>query len=144
MKNVVALQGTAMTQDQINLLKKLRVKVILCLDNDNAGLIATVNNGEELVKNDVETYVVRLSGEKDPDEYIIANGGEAFSKNVDDPLTFFEFKMNYLKQNKDLNNVEDLSAYINDVLITTKIVNGFFNFFRRYQFALCNPKPIFS
>ena len=116
LKNVVALQGTAMTQDQINLLKKLRVKVILCLDNDNAGLIATVNNGEELVKNDVETYVVRLSGEKDPDEYIIANGGEAFSKNVDDPLTFFEFKMNYLKQNKDLNNVEDLSAYINDVL----------------------------
>lgn len=116
LKNVVALQGTAMTQDQINLLKKLRVKVILCLDNDNAGLIATVNNGEELVKNDVETYVVRLSGEKDPDEYIIANGGEAFSKNVEDPLTFFEFKMNYLKQNKDLNNVEDLSAYINDVL----------------------------
>ena len=116
LKNVVALQGTAMTQDQINLLKKLRVKVILCLDNDNAGLIATVNNGEELVKNDVETYVVRLTGEKDPDEYIIANGGEAFSKNVDDPLTFFEFKMNYLKQNKDLNNVEDLSAYINDVL----------------------------
>lgn len=116
LKNVVALQGTAMTQDQINLLKKLRVKVILCLDNDNAGLIATVNNGEELVKNDVETYVVRLSGEKDPDEYIIANGGEAFSKNIDDPLTFFEFKMNYLKQNKDLNNVEDLSAYINDVL----------------------------
>ena len=36
-KNVVALQGTAMTSDQINLLKKLRVKVILCLDNDNAG-----------------------------------------------------------------------------------------------------------
>ena len=31
-KNVVALQGTAMTQEQINLLKKLRVKVILCLD----------------------------------------------------------------------------------------------------------------
>lgn len=116
LKNVVALQGTAMTQEQINLLKKLRVKVILCLDNDNAGLIATVNNGEELVKNDVETYVVRLSGEKDPDEYIIANGGEAFIKNVENPLSFFEFKMNYLKQNKDLNNVEDLSAYINDVL----------------------------
>ena len=115
-KNVVALQGTAMTQEQITLLKKLRVKVILCLDNDNAGLLATVNNGEELVKNDIETYVIRLSGEKDPDEYILANGAEAFIYNVNNPLTFFEFKLNYLKQNKDLNNVEDLSAYINDVL----------------------------
>ena len=116
LKNVVALQGTAMTQEQINLLKKLRVKVILCLDNDNAGLIATVNNGEELIKNDVETYVIRLSGQKDPDEYILANGSDAFLENVNKPLSFFEFKMNYLKQNKDLNNVEDLSSYINDVL----------------------------
>ena len=115
-KNVVALQGTAMTQEQISLLKKLRVKVILCLDNDNAGLIATVNNGEELIKNEVETFVIRLSGQKDPDEYILANGSEAFLENVNNPLTFFEFKMNYLKQNKDLNNVEDLSSYINDVL----------------------------
>ena len=115
-KNVVALQGTAMTSDQINLLKKLRVKVILCLDNDNAGLMATVANGEELVKNGVETYVIRLSGEKDPDEYIIANGSEAFLENVNNPLTFFEFKMNYFKQNKNLDNVEDLTEYINDVL----------------------------
>ncbi len=116
LKNVVALQGTAMTGEQIQLLKKLRVKVILCLDNDNAGLMATVNNGEELVKNDIETYVIRLSGKKDPDEYILANGGESFRDNVNNPLTFFEFKMNYLKQNKDLNNVEDLTTYINDVL----------------------------
>ncbi len=115
-KNVVALQGTAMTSDQINLLKKLRVKVILCLDNDNAGLMATVANGDELVKSGVETYVIRLSGEKDPDEYIIANGSEAFLENVNNPLTFFEFKMNYFKQNKNLDNVEDLTDYINDVL----------------------------
>lgn len=115
-KNVVALQGTAMTAEQIHLLKKLRVKVILCLDNDNAGLLATVANGDELVKNEVDTYVIRLSGQKDPDEYILANGGEAFAENVSNPLTYFEFKMSYLKQNKDLNNVEDLSNYINEVL----------------------------
>ena len=115
-KNVVALQGTAMTSDQINLLKKLRVKVILCLDNDNAGLMATVANGDELVKNGIETYVIRLSGEKDPDEYIIANGSDAFLENVNNPLTFFEFKMNYFKQNKNLDNVEDLTEYINNVL----------------------------
>jgi len=116
LKNVVALQGTAMTENQISLLKKLRVKVILCLDNDNAGLLATVNNGDELVKHGVETYVIRLSEQKDPDEYILANGKEAFLNNYENPLTFFEFKMSYLKQNKNLDKVEDLTAYINDVL----------------------------
>jgi len=114
--NVVALQGTAMTTEQISLLKKLRAKVILCLDNDNAGLLATANNGEELVKNGVETFVIRLSGEKDPDEYIVANGKEAFLENLEHPLTFFEFKMNYFKQNKDLSKVEDLADYVNAVL----------------------------
>ena len=115
-KNVVALQGTALTKDQINLLKKLRVKIILCLDNDNAGEMATMTNGELLEKENVPISVIRLSGEKDPDEYIIANGVEAFIDNVKNPMTFFDFKMNYLKNNKDLNNSVDLANYINDVL----------------------------
>ncbi len=115
-KNVVALQGTALTKDQINLLKKLRVNVILCLDNDSAGEMATTANGELLEKENVPISVIRLSGEKDPDEYIIANGVEAFIDNVKNPMTFFDFKMSYLKNNKDLNNSVDLANYINDVL----------------------------
>lgn len=115
-KNVVALQGTAMTNEQIALLKKLRCKIILCLDNDNAGLNATLVNGEELIKNELDVYVIRLSGEKDPDEYILKNGIESFKVNVDKPLSFFEFKMNSLKQNKNLDSIEDLTDYINDVL----------------------------
>lgn len=115
-KNVVALQGTAMTKNQIELLKKLRVKVILCLDNDNAGLLATVNNGEMLVKEGVLVFVIRLSGQKDPDEYILANGIQAFLDNLKKPLSFFEFKINYLKNGKDLSNSLDLAQYINDVL----------------------------
>ena len=115
-KNVVALQGTAMTKNQIELLKKLRVKVILCLDNDNSCLLATVNNGEMLVKEGVLVFVIRLSGQKDPDEYILANGIQAFLDNLKKPLSFFEFKINYLKNGKDLSNSLDLAQYINDVL----------------------------
>ena len=115
-KNVVALQGTAMTKEQIELLKKLRVEVILCLDNDNAGLIATLNNGKELEDNNIPIAVVRLSGEKDPDEYIVANGKDAFIDNLNHALSYFEFKMNYLKQNRDLEKIEDQSEYIKEVL----------------------------
>ena len=122
-KNVVALCGTALTKDQITLLKKLRVNVILCLDNDNAGELATMNNGELLEKDNVPISVIRLSGEKDPDEYIIANGIDAFKDNLKNPITFFDFKMNYYKNNKDLNNSVDLANYINDVLKDLKNSN---------------------
>lgn len=114
--NVVALQGTALTKEQINLLKKLRVKVILCLDNDNAGELATLNNGNMMVHEGLDVDVIRLSGEKDPDEYILKNGIDAFKENIKNPINFFEFKMNYLKKNKNLNNSEELALYINDVV----------------------------
>ncbi len=115
-KNVVALQGTALTKEQINLLKKLHVKVILCLDNDNAGETATLSNGEQLVKEGLEVYVIRLSGEKDPDEYILANGIEAFKNNIASSMTYFDFKVNYFKKNKDLSKTNDLALYVNQVL----------------------------
>lgn len=115
-KNVIALQGTALTKEQIELIKKLRTKVILCLDNDNAGEIATLNNGKILEEQGLEVFVVRISGEKDPDEYILKNGVEAFLENLKEPLTFFDFNIAYLKKNKNLSNSNDLADYINKVL----------------------------
>lgn len=115
-KNVVALQGTALTKEQINLLKKLHSKVILCLDNDSAGENATLSNGEAMIKEGLEVYVIRLSGQKDPDEYVLANGIEAFKNNLVNPMTYFDFKVNYLKKNRDLSKTNDLAMYVNQVL----------------------------
>src|SRR5699024_9602683 len=47
-KNVVALMGTALTKSVLDLLKNLRCQIILCLDNDDAGLNATLKNGDIL------------------------------------------------------------------------------------------------
>ena len=115
-KNVVALQGTALTKEQINLLKKLHSKVILCLDNDSAGENATLSNGEAMIEEGLEVYVIRLSGRKDPDEYVLANGIEAFKNNLVNPMTYFDFKVNYLKKNRDLSKTNDLAMYVNQVL----------------------------
>lgn len=115
-KNVVALQGTAMTKDQIYLLKKLRCKIILCLDNDQAGELATITNGNLLVNEHIELGIIRLTGEKDPDEYILKEGIDSFKENLKNPINYFDFKMNYLKQNRNLSNAEDLSAYVHEVI----------------------------
>ena len=60
-KNVVALQGVALSNYQIDTLKKLKVPVILMLDNDQAGLDATLKNGQYLQSASVNTLVDRKS-----------------------------------------------------------------------------------
>jgi len=63
---------------------------------------ATMNNGTSLEDAGLEVQVVRLSGEKDPDEYIIKNGIDAMADNIRHPISFLEFKLQYLKQNRNL------------------------------------------
>lgn len=115
-KNVVALMGVAMSQVQIDTLKKLNVPIILMLDNDAAGLDATLKNGELLRKAGIDTRVVRLSGAKDPDEYIRAKGVDALKDNIKHVISFLDFLLEYLKQDLDLNNITDLKKYINSII----------------------------
>lgn len=122
-KNVIALMGTSLTSNHIDLLKKLRVKVILCLDNDDAGLTATINNGMMLIKNNVDVGIIRLSGSKDPDEYILKNGIDSFKNLLKEPISYFEFRINSLKKNRNLNNPVELAGYINEVIDILKDVD---------------------
>ena len=115
-KNVCATMGTALTNDHVKLLKKLNIEIVLCFDNDSAGEKATLAAGDILEKSDVNISVLRLSKEKDPDEYILANGIDKFKDAVDNSISYFDFKLNYLKKNKDLNKVDDVSSYVNSVI----------------------------
>ena len=97
-KNVVALMGVALSKEQIDVLKKLKVPIILMLDNDSAGLEATVKNGDELQKYDLDIRVVRLTDAKDPDEYIRSKGLAALKDNIEHATNYLDFKLDYLKK----------------------------------------------
>lgn len=115
-KNVIASMGTAITSNHISLLKKLNAKVILMMDNDNAGEKSTILNGEELIKNNIEVSVVRLTGEKDPDSFILKNGADVFRDALKGEISFFDFKLRYLKKDKNLNKADELAEYINKII----------------------------
>ena len=115
-KNVVALMGVALSSEQIDILKRLKVPVILMLDNDNAGEEATIKNGETLINSGIDTRVVRLSGAKDPDEYIEKYGIDAMDNNINNAIKYIDFKIEYLKKNKNLNNMEDMITYVKEVI----------------------------
>ncbi len=122
-KNVIALMGTSLTKEQIDALKKLRCNIILMLDNDNAGESATLSIGNILEENNISFSIIRLSGEKDPDEYIIKNGVAAMQENIQNAISFVDFKLNYFKKNKNLNEASDLAEYIKAVIDGLKNTN---------------------
>ena len=115
-KNIVATMGTALTKDHINLIKRLNAQVILNMDSDKAGIEAALLNGDLLKKSGLDVSVVKLEGAKDPDEYILKYGVEKYKETINHAINLFDFKVNYLKNDKNLNNADELSEYINNVI----------------------------
>ena len=121
-KNTVALMGTALTKEQIGLLKRLSNNIILCLDGDGPGVKAATSIGEELLKQGIEVKVVYLPDNDDPDSFILKHGEERFKGLIENALNFSDFKINQLKQNVNFKSDEEKANYINAVLKeTTKI-----------------------
>ncbi len=117
-ENVVALMGTAVTNDQIAALKKLRTTIILLLDSDQAGKNASITVGDLLTKNKVSCKVVDLGDEKDPDDYIDKHGVDKLQKLIKDAQDFIDFKLKMLKEKYDINKIEELSEFIQEILTT--------------------------
>lgn len=61
MDNVVGIMGTALTKEHIDLIKKLRCEVTLCLDNDSAGKEAMTRIIPELLKEKLKVNVLDIS-----------------------------------------------------------------------------------
>ena len=115
-RNTVALMGTALTDEQIKLLKRLSNNVILCLDGDNPGRNAALKNGKLLMDNGFNVKVVILPNPDDPDTYILNNGKDKFISMIESAINYSDFKIEKLKENVNFNSEEDLSKYINNVL----------------------------
>ena len=115
-KNVVATMGTAVTEVQANLIKRMAKEIILCFDGDEAGAKATMSCSNELLKIGVTPKVIRLEDKLDPDEYIQKYGKESFQKKIDNPINIMDFKLSYLKKGKDLTSSVDGAKYISELI----------------------------
>ena len=115
-KNVVALMGTALTKNQISLIKRLSTNIYLCLDGDKAGRSAMQSIGKDLVANGLEVHVIPLRDNLDPDEYILKYGKESFVNIYNNPINYSEFRINYMKEGVNLNDIEEKTSYVNSIL----------------------------
>lgn len=123
--NVVAPLGTALTQQQGWLLRKNADQIILSFDSDEAGLNAKIRALDILQDMGCDIRVLQMEGAKDPDEYIVKYGNARFKNLIDKALSVIEFKVKVLKQNLNLENVNDKIKFLNEIAkLIAKIDNS--------------------
>lgn len=89
-KNVVAIKGTALTEDQVGLLSRYTKNIALCLDQDTAGFEAIKRSLSILEKKEMTVTVVVMSGAKDADE-AIKKDVLGFKKEVAHDVPVYDF-----------------------------------------------------
>ena len=113
--NVVASLGTALTEAQGRLLRRYSERVTIGYDSDGAGQAATLRGLEILQNIGCDVRILQISGAKDPDEYVIKYGPERFLKCVEQAISLVEFKVKMLKQNLNLENINDKIKFLNEI-----------------------------
>ena len=93
-QNVVAPQGTALTERHAVLIRRFADEVILFFDGDPAGQKATERAMEVLFGAGLQVRLGELPAGEDPDSLIRKSGGDVFRNRVEKAEDFFDLQMN--------------------------------------------------
>lgn len=113
-RNVSASLGTALTQGQADILKRYTQNVVLCYDADQAGQAAALRGMDILRQAGCKVRVFHVTDGKDPDEFIKANGKEAFLELVRQALPFADYKIKVLRDQIDISNTEGTVQFLQE------------------------------
>lgn len=123
-KNIVASLGTALTMEQIRLIKRYACGVVLVYDSDKAGETATARSIDLLLENDLKVKVVSLPAGCDPDSLVRKSGKEAFIRLLSEKLDFFDYKLIRLKKTYDADSIEGKTKIAQEMLLTLDKLNS--------------------
>lgn len=90
----VASLGTALTLDQAKLMKRYSDDIYICYDQDAAGIKATEKAIEIFHQIDVNPSIIDLDPGNDPDDFIRANGKDAFEDKIKNASDSYNYKYN--------------------------------------------------
>lgn len=98
----VASQGTALTEEQVNIISKYTDQVIMTYDSDSAGQNATQRAINLFAKAGVRVKILRLNGAKDPDEYLRKYGADSFAVLLQESENQADYRLLTLQSQFDL------------------------------------------
>lgn len=120
--NAVATLGTAITPEQARLMERYTKSVVIAYDSDEAGQRAADKAFKLLGEVGLDVRILKMTGAKDPDEYIKKFGPERFRRLLDESKTHFDFKLDAILAKYDVSQTADklkASGELTDIISAT-------------------------
>lgn len=122
--NIVASLGTALTLEQVRLLKRYTHNAVIIYDPDMAGELATLRSLDIFVEEEMDVKVVTLPKGFDPDSFVRQNGIEKLREKIKAAKNLFDYKLGILKSRYNVREAEGKRDVISEMLLT---INKFKN-----------------
>lgn len=113
--NAVAVKGTALTENQVNLISRFAPRVALCFDGDKAGEAAIKRSLPALEKKGLTTNIVVISNGKDPDESI-KNDPYGFKNAIKDQINVYDYLIFKVLQTYDIKTADGKKKIGDEIL----------------------------
>lgn len=110
----VAVGGTGITEDQIEMLARLAETIVVSLDSDSAGYAAMKRTVHLAERRGMNTKVVLLDGGKDPDE-IARKSPNLWRSMVDNAVGVYDFVVNRAFEQNDAEKIDGLTKILDEV-----------------------------
>lgn len=107
----VASLGTAVTPEQVKLLKRYAQEIYICYDGDSAGISATHKVIDLMKAEGLKPRIISLPLGVDPDEYIKAHGAESFTDMMKKAQTSIEYLMAEIMEKCDMASEEGRAEF---------------------------------
>ncbi len=117
--NAVASLGTATTVEQFKTMFRYSKKIVCCYDGDSAGRNAAWHaliTATPILESDYDIRFAFLPKEHDPDSLVREQGLGAFTRILDEAMSYPEFLIAHLSSNYDLKDPAAAAAYLAEVL----------------------------
>ncbi len=117
-ENIVASLGTALTVDQVRLIRRYTKNIVMLFDADPAGQTAMIRSLDLLVEEGMSVRIAALPTGDDPDSFVRKSGQEAFVKCIEEAQSLFEFKINFLMRQYSAGTIEGNAKIAAEMLTT--------------------------
>lgn len=112
--SAVASLGTALTEEHAQLLSRYFKQAIISYDGDGAGVAAAQRAIPILEKAGLKVRVLRVTGAKDPDEFIKRYGRDAFARLLDKSENQVDYRLDQLRQKFNLEDDAQKVAFLQE------------------------------
>jgi DNA primase len=112
--SAVASLGTALTEEHGQLLSRYFKEAVIAYDGDGAGVAAAQRAIPILEKAGMKVRVLRVTGAKDPDEFIKAHGRDAFAKLLDRSENQVDYRLAQIQKKYDLSDDQQRVSFLQE------------------------------